>query len=577
MENKSDEQKAAASKARARKTEARDAHGAAAHGATAHGATAHGATAHWADETAAKIIREKGDKDRYTCASGITPSGTVHIGNFREIISVDLVVRALRDRGKEVRFIYSWDDYDVFRKVPQNMPNQEELEKYLRFPITMVPDPWGRDESYARHHEVDVETMLPLVGIAPEYLYQAARYRSSRYAAGIRKALEHREALKTILDTFRDEDHKIRGEWWPVNVFCDACSRDDTDIDDWDAEWRLSYHCNLCGHRETVDLRSAQGVKLGWRVDWPMRWDYEKVDFEPAGKDHHSQGGSFDTARHVCKEVYNWEAPVSFRYDFIGIKGSAGKMSSSSGKVINLEDLLRVYTPELARYLFAGTRPNTEFTISFDLDVIKIYEDYDRIERIAWKLEEAKDEGAYRKARRIYELSQVGVSPEGKTLMPPMISFQVPFRHLCNLIQIADGDIDKAVAGIEAGQGKILPEQLPGLMRRCRCAKYWAEECAPEEFRFRLRPAGERADLSGEEAAAVRELRDRVVAHIAQYGDDKSCAEAIYQVAEGQGMEGKALFRAAYQALIGKDQGPRLANFLRSINGERLMGILEAY
>ncbi|MDR2111203.1 MAG: lysine--tRNA ligase, partial [Spirochaetaceae bacterium] len=132
-------------------------------------------SAHWADIAAERIIREKGEKDCYTCASGITPSGTVHIGNFREIISVDLVVRALRDRGKKVRFIYSWDDYDVFRKVPKNMPHQEELARYLRFPITMVPDPWGRDESYARHHEVDVETILPLVGIHPEYLYQAKR------------------------------------------------------------------------------------------------------------------------------------------------------------------------------------------------------------------------------------------------------------------------------------------------------------------------------------------------------------------------------------------------------------------
>ena len=73
----------------------------------------HGASAaklvHWADQCAEKIIRERGDLDSYTCASGITPSGTVHIGNLREIISVDLVVRALRSRGKKVRFIYSWD------------------------------------------------------------------------------------------------------------------------------------------------------------------------------------------------------------------------------------------------------------------------------------------------------------------------------------------------------------------------------------------------------------------------------------------------------------------------------------
>jgi lysyl-tRNA synthetase class 1 len=535
--------------------------------------------AHWADETAERILREKGEKDQYTCASGITPSGTVHIGNFREIISVDLVVRALRDLGKKVRFIYSWDDYDVFRKVPKNMPKQEELKAYLRFPITMVPDPWDRDESYARHHEVDVETMLPLVGIRPEYLYQAEQYRASAYAAGIRKALEHRELLKNILDKYRDEDHKIQGEWWPISVFCSNCNRDDTDIDGWDGEWFVTYHCNVCGCQERADIRTAQGIKLGWRVDWPMRWEYEQVDFEPAGKDHHSQGGSFDTARHVCKDVYGWDAPVSFRYDFIGIKGSVGKISSSSGVVVDLKDLLKVYTPETARYLFAGTRPNTEFTISFDLDVIKIYEDYDKTERIAWKVEAAKDEETYQRERRIYELSQVRVSPEGKTLMPERMPLQIPFRHLCNLIQIADGDIDKAVEGIRRTQEGLTEAQLAPLRARAVCAKYWVEACAPEEFRFRLRAEGEGAapNLNGAEIAAVRELRDRVIARIETYADDKACAEAIYEAAGRTGLEGKALFRASYQALIGKDQGPRLANFLRSVSKERLLGILAAY
>ncbi|GHV95428.1 lysine--tRNA ligase [Spirochaetia bacterium] len=536
---------------------------------------------HWADEAAAKIIREKGEKELYTCASGITPSGTVHIGNFREIISVDLVVRALRDMGKKVRFIYSWDDYDVFRKVPKNMPRQEELQSHLRFPITMVPDPWERDSSYARHHEVDVETMLPAVGIFPEYLYQAERYQASRYAKGIRRALEHRDTLKNILDKFRDEDHKIQGEWWPISVFCGACNKDETDIDGWDGEWGVSYHCNACGRKETADICSAKNIKLGWRVDWPMRWEHEQVDFEPAGKDHHSQGGSFDTARHVCKDVYNWDAPVTFRYDFIGTKGLPGKMSSSSGNVITIEDVLKVYTPDVARYLFAGTRPNTEFTISFDLDVIKIYEDYDKTERIAWKLEPAKDEAAYRRERRIYELSQAAVGADSKTLpLEDRASpYQIPFRHLCNLIQIADGDIEKALAEVcaKAAAAAPTPEQLSALRTRAVCAKYWVENCAPEEFCFRLRPAGEQAELAEAEITALRLLRDDVIARIETFADDKPCAEAIYAVAEKAGLEGKALFRAAYQALVGKDQGPRLASFLRSIDKERLLNILKGY
>jgi len=548
-----------------------------------------GRAVHWADEYAEKIIREKGPssnvpaaKDHYTCASGITPSGTVHIGNFREIISVELVARALRDRGVKVRFIYSWDDYDVFRKVPANMPKQEELQNYLRFPITMVPDPWERDESYARHNEVDVEEVLPLVGIFPEYLYQSKNYRSSKYAAQIRTALEHRDALKNILDKFRDEDHKIQGEWWPISAFCDNCNKDETEVENWDGQWSVRYRCNSCGHNAAVDIREAKGIKLVWRVDWPMRWMYEQVDFEPAGKDHHSQGGSFDTARHVCKDVYNWDAPVTFRYDFIGIKGTPGKMSSSKGKVIDLPDVLRVYTPEIARYLFAGTRPNTEFTISFDLDVIKIYEDYDKTERIAWGDEKAKDEATFLREKRIYELSQVSLDGEGRTTMPAIKPYQIPFRHLCNLIQIADCDIEKTIERIKGGNVcgvNSVPSdaQLPALLTKCRCAKYWIEECAPEEFRFRLRPSGEKTDLSEKESAGIKLLRDSVVSNIEKYTDDKACAEAIYKCAEDSGLEGKELFRAAYQALIGKDQGPRLANFLRSIDKDRLLAILEKY
>jgi lysyl-tRNA synthetase class 1 len=537
-------------------------------------------TSHWADEAAARIVFEKGEKELYTCASGITPSGTVHIGNFREIISVELVVRALRDMGKTVRFIYSWDDYDVFRKVPANMPKQDELKNYLRFPITMVPDPWERDSSYARHHEVDVEKIMPVVGIHPEYLYQAGRYSESRYAQGIRKALEKRDALKNILDKFRDDEHKIQGEWWPVSVFCEKCNKDETEIESWDGEWGLSYSCKACGNKEKLDIQKAKGVKLVWRVDWPMRWEYEKVDFEPAGKEHHSHGGSFDTARHVCKEVYGWDAPVSFRYDFIGLKGSPGKMSSSSGNVITVEDVLNVYTPPVARYLFAGTRLNTEFVISFDLDVIKIYEDYDKTERIAWKIEEAKDEATFQKEKRMYELSQVSVGGKSPRLEDLPAPYQIPFRHLCNLIQIADGDIERALADLSSGSGAPNPQQLKALKTRAQCAKYWVENCAPEDFKFKLFPAGGAAplrDLSDTEKNAVRILRDDVISKIEEFPDDKTCSAAIYAVAEKAGIDGKALFSAAYQALIGKDQGPRLASFLRSINKERLLGILKNF
>ena len=526
---------------------------------------------HWADQMADKIIKEKGDLDLYTCASGITPSGTVHIGNFREIITVDLVVRALRDRGKNVRFIYSWDDYDVFRKVPANMPDPEILTKYLRYPITMVPDTTGRNENYARHHEVDIEKELPRVGINPEFLYQASRYRANRYAEGMKKALQNRELIKECLNEYRDEQHKMKPEdvYWPVSIFCGKCNKDTTEITGYDGEYGISYKCE-CGNCETADLRTFKGAKLGWRVDWPMRWNEEKVIFEPGGKDHISPGGSYDTAKLVSKKIYGWDAPITMRYDFVNLKGVPGKMSSSKGKVISLVDALEVYQPEVLRYIFAGTRPNTEFAISFDLDVNKVYEDYDKTERIVWGVDKAKSEDILAKEKRIYVLSQID------NKMPAVMPYQIGFRMMTTLLQTYSGDIDAVIKSL----GDVKPEQEEALRRRAKCAWYWIRECAPtcaEDFCFALREDGSKAELSGDMLTAVKRVRDEVVPRVGTFAVDKECQQAMYDIATELRLDAKALFTALYQALIGKDQGPRLASFMKIIGKEKLQKILSVY
>ena len=172
---------------------------------------------HWSDFAADNIIRQKGDKDSYVLASGITPSGVVHFGNFREVITVDLVARALRARGKKVRFIFSWDDYDSFRIVPKNMPNPENLEKYLFQPIVDTPDPYGKKESYARHHQDNFEAQLKEVGIDVEFLYQAKKYRAKEYKDQILKTLKNTEKIKSILNQYRKEDLN------PFVSITDAC------------------------------------------------------------------------------------------------------------------------------------------------------------------------------------------------------------------------------------------------------------------------------------------------------------------------------------------------------------------
>lgn len=81
---------------------------------------------HWATKAAENLIRKYPRKKVYTLAAGISPSGTVHIGNFRDLITGEAVARELESKGKKARFIFSWDDYDRFRKVPKNIPTNFE-------------------------------------------------------------------------------------------------------------------------------------------------------------------------------------------------------------------------------------------------------------------------------------------------------------------------------------------------------------------------------------------------------------------------------------------------------------------
>src|SRR3989338_6385658 len=113
---------------------------------------------HWADSTADEVIKEFPDEETYTCAAGISPSGKVHFGNFREVMTVDLVVKALKDKGKKVRFIYSWDDYDRFRKTPKNI--QKDLNEYIGTPYCFIPDPFDCHENYGEHFEQSFEESL---------------------------------------------------------------------------------------------------------------------------------------------------------------------------------------------------------------------------------------------------------------------------------------------------------------------------------------------------------------------------------------------------------------------------------
>tara|TARA_Y100000310_G_scaffold150693_1_gene150221 strand:+ start:4243 stop:5730 length:1488 start_codon:yes stop_codon:yes gene_type:complete len=485
----------------------------------------------WADEIANKIIKENGKKKEYVCASGITPSGTIHIGNFREVITTDLVVRALEDKGKKVRFIYSWDDYDRFRKVPKNV--DAKYNDYIGMALSEIPSPFGK-ESYAEHFENEFEKSLKKVSVSPEFIRQSVMNKKCKYAELIKKGIDKREEIIGILNKYRKEP--LSKDWYPVTVYCEKCGKDFTKVV-FAKGYEVEYECK-CGFRDKIDIRKKGIVKAVWRVDWPMRWKYEGVDFEPGGIDHSTPGGSFTTAKEIVKDVFNYESPIYQLYEWVRIKGGT-EFSSSAGNVLTVDELEEIYEPEILRYLFVGTRPNKGFQISLDNDVIKIYEDYDQLES---KYYEKK---ANPQEKRIYELSRLNVGKK----KPERISF----RHMITLVQI----------------GKTTGLDKSGKERAKRVSN-WLEKYAGDDMKFEVQDKI-KVKLNAKEKKALIELRN--VLEKKKYKEDELFNE-FYKICESVGISNKDFFNVAYRVIIGKERGPRLALLILNVGQGKIVKLL---
>ena len=189
---------------------------------------------HWSDAIADKIIQRNPDKKEYVCAAGISPSGSIHIGNFRDIATSCFVVRALRRRGKKAKLLFSWDEYDRLRKVPVNVAKvRDDMEQYIGYPYVDVPNPMGGDAAtYAEYFEREFEGAVKRFGIDMDYRYQGAMNRSGKYAEHVIHALKKRGEIFDILDSFRTQDAQEgeREAYYPVSIYCPHCHRDTTKI-----------------------------------------------------------------------------------------------------------------------------------------------------------------------------------------------------------------------------------------------------------------------------------------------------------------------------------------------------------
>ncbi len=518
---------------------------------------------YWAKEIALEIIEKRPNRKVYTVASGISPSGFIHIGNFREIATPYLVALELMKLGKKVRYILSWDDFDRFRKTPGNI--DQSYNKYIGTPYTSIPSPFNEDESYGKTFENIFINELKEMGIDNiEFIYQTEEYKSFRYLDDIKLCMSKRKEIFDIICGFKTQQfcESDRKNSYPISLYCSKCMKDLTKIISYDENTGdITYKCE-CGNVETVNINTYNNLKLVWKVDWPMRWRQEQVDFECGGRDHSTEGGSFDVASKVSREIFGYEPPVYSMYDFIGIKGGEMKMSSSKGNVITLTDLLKIYDKYIIMWFYAKCKCCQAFDIAFDNDVIRYYQEFDRWVKVYFEGNiDEKNKDA---------ISNTRVTKE--YLNYPNFSYLATFLPMVNY----DEELLKVLLKKENidTESKYFKERLEK-------AEFWVKTYG-KEYQVRLLCENNceyYCNLTEQEKANI--LKTIKILNESNYSSSDELQTLLYDVVKSYVTDEtelkktqKKYFEDLYNLMLGESRGPKLGLFLIAANKEEIIKLL---
>ena len=531
----------------------------------------------WVTRAADDAVRHAGEGNLVTVSSGISPSGPVHLGNLREVLTVHFVADELARRGVPVRHLHVWDDYDRFRKVPAGV--DESWSEHIGRPLSAVPDPSGEFPSWAERFKAPLLEALAEMGVELEQVSQTERYTTGYYRDAVLKAVGRRDEIEAVMARYRTKAEPVADEEstaarFPFKPYCRQCGRDTTRVTSYDDDTTdLAYTCSVCDFHGVTNLATQNEGKLVWKVDWPMRWAFEKVNFEPAGDDHATPGSSFTVGKELVTEIFDWPMPVYFGYSFVGIAGMA-KMSSSKGAVPTASDALRIMEAPILRWLYVRRQPRQTFTIDFGPEVVRLYDEWDALSRKA--ADPAKRDVAVLAFERASATVAAGTLPT-----PPVV---VPFRLLSSVADVTAGSAELisstvADAGYPHDSGDDLEPRLSKAMT-------WTAEFVPAEDRTTVRTAPDAERLGGlseQERGWLDELADRLPDSF----DSETLTTLIYGVpklARGLGLDDpptdevkadqKDFFRLLYNLLVDADRGPRLPTLFVALGPQRVRSLI---
>lgn len=476
--------------------------------------------------------------------TGFGPSGLPHLGHFSENARTTWVQRAFEVLADEpTELVVFSDDMDGLRKVPGNLPNQEMLEENLGKPLCDIPDPFGEASSYAAHMNDELQRFLDSFGFDYTFKSSKDQYRNGIFDEGLRKILEHYGEIRdVIVPTLREENREV---WSPLFPICENCGKVyTTRVTDFDTdEGTVDYVCDdafrgitPCGDEDSVPVTGGH-VKVGWKVDWALRWYTFGVDYEMYGKD------LIESAKLSGRivDILGGQRPLGFFYEMF-LDENGEKISSSVGKGLTIDEWLS-YAPieSLAWYVFQ----NPQKAKKLHFDVIPKSVDSWLEDRRAFGETDDADE---RRDNPIWFVEhdrlEAGESIE--------VHSDITYSTMLNLVSALHTDDRELVWNYleeydpnAAEDAEILDDMLDGALRYYRdfVLPTKSYESPPEEL-----------------VPAVENFRD----FLADYdGDDP---EEIQNAAYDYGKKSDAplgdWFQALYRMLLGQDEGPRLGSFI---------------
>jgi lysyl-tRNA synthetase class 1 len=493
----------------------------------------------WPFEEARRILRRYGNsapgKGHVLFSTGYGPSGLPHIGTFNEVLRTTMVRRAYEALSDvPTRLVAFSDDMDGLRKVPDNVPNQAMLAEHLGKPLTAIPDPFGKYESFAHHNNAMLRTFLDRFGFDYEFRSATDQYRAGAFDDALRSVLRNYQAIMDImLPTLRAERAATYSPVLPISPTSGIVLQVPIAVVDAEAgvvrfedEGRTIEHCILTG-----------GAKLQWKVDWAMRWVALGVDYEMYGKDLTDSG----VQSGKIAAVLGGRKPEGLIYEmFLDEKGE--KISKSKGNGLTLDEWLTYGTEEsLAFYAYREPKSAKQLHIGVIPRAVDEYEQF-RGQYAGQPIDK-------KLGNPVHHIHNGAVPVEG---------LPVSYGLLLNLV---------GVMGADATHGQVwsyLANYAPDVSEQSYPALAVLVDCALAYNRDFVAPTLKRRAPEANEAAALAAL-DAQLGALGEEATAEDIQTIVYEIGKDPHYGFEQLrdwFKALYQTLLGADQGPRMGSFI---------------